>query len=205
MQTLPVELLPLIVEFQPFFSKSVWGNAQTLLVGALPAIIEDSVMREVSNVWNSPQQRFSLGAYLKAVKDGFEHGWTRLKEVFSRKGWRFFVPVYGFFCGPGYGDSAPPGVDGVDGTVDAKMNKHGCLGHDETYAKTEHDSDLKKRNFARLGADKDLLGDFFIQATKGHFIDRAIGVSVGQGYRIVGIPAFAGLIGYRSAYDKLKK
>lgn len=38
MQTLPVELLPLIVEFQPFFSKSVWENAQTLLVGAILAI-----------------------------------------------------------------------------------------------------------------------------------------------------------------------
>jgi hypothetical protein len=38
MHTLPVELLPLIVEFQPFFSKSVWGNAQTLLIGAILAI-----------------------------------------------------------------------------------------------------------------------------------------------------------------------
>lgn len=38
MQTLPVELLPLIVEFQPFFAKSVWENAQTLLVGAMLAI-----------------------------------------------------------------------------------------------------------------------------------------------------------------------
>lgn len=205
MQTLPVELLPLIVEFQPFFSKSVWGNAQTLLVGALPAIIEDSVMREVSNVWHSPQQRFSLGAYLKAVKDGFEHGWTRLKEVFSREGWRRFIPVYGFFCGPGYGKpaltSGTPGVDGVDGATD----KQGCYKHDKIYDDTEYDPDLKKRNQARLGADKDLLGDFFIQTTKGHFIDRAIGVSVGQGYRIVGIPTFVGLIGYRSAYDKLKK
>lgn len=38
MPTLPAELLPLIVEFQPLFSKSVWKNAQTLLVGAIPAI-----------------------------------------------------------------------------------------------------------------------------------------------------------------------
>ncbi len=37
MPTLPAELLPLIVEFQPLFSKSVWGNEQTLLVGALLA------------------------------------------------------------------------------------------------------------------------------------------------------------------------
>ena len=37
MPTLPAALLPLIVEFQPFFPKSVWEHAQTLLVGALLA------------------------------------------------------------------------------------------------------------------------------------------------------------------------
>jgi len=38
MPILPAELLPFIVEFQPLFSKSVWKNAQTLLVGAILAI-----------------------------------------------------------------------------------------------------------------------------------------------------------------------
>src|SRR5262245_40773336 len=38
MQTLPVELLPFIVEFQPFFSKSVWEHAQVLLIVAILAI-----------------------------------------------------------------------------------------------------------------------------------------------------------------------
>jgi hypothetical protein len=38
MRTLPVDLLPFIVEFQPFFSKSVWENAQVLLTGAILAI-----------------------------------------------------------------------------------------------------------------------------------------------------------------------
>jgi hypothetical protein len=38
MPTLPAELLPFIVAFQPLFSKSVWNNAQTLLAGALLAI-----------------------------------------------------------------------------------------------------------------------------------------------------------------------
>lgn len=38
MLTLPAELLPFIVEFQPLFSKSVWKNAQTLLIGAILAI-----------------------------------------------------------------------------------------------------------------------------------------------------------------------
>jgi hypothetical protein len=38
MRTLPAELLPFIVEFQPFFSKSDWENAQVLLAGAILAI-----------------------------------------------------------------------------------------------------------------------------------------------------------------------
>lgn len=38
MQTLPVELSPLIIEFQPLFSKPVWQHAQLLLVGAILAI-----------------------------------------------------------------------------------------------------------------------------------------------------------------------
>ncbi len=168
------------------------------LAGALPAIIEDSVMREVSNVWHSPQQRFSLGAYLKAIKDGFEHGWTRLKEVFSREGWRRFIPVYGFFCGPGYGDSAlADGIEGVDG-VDGNKDSGGCQKHDQEYRRSKNLPGDEK-NSIRLTADKDLLGDFFTQTTKGRLIDKVIGVSVGHGYRMVGIPAFGGLILYRSA------
>lgn len=38
MQTLPVELLLLIIEFQPLFSKPVWPHAQLLLAGAILAI-----------------------------------------------------------------------------------------------------------------------------------------------------------------------
>ena len=37
MPTLPAELLPLIVEFAPLFSKPVWERAKTLLVGAILA------------------------------------------------------------------------------------------------------------------------------------------------------------------------
>jgi len=37
MHTLPVELLPLIVGFQPLFSKRVWEHARILLVGAILA------------------------------------------------------------------------------------------------------------------------------------------------------------------------
>ena len=38
MQTLPAELLPLIVEFAPLFSKPVWEHAKVLLVGAILAL-----------------------------------------------------------------------------------------------------------------------------------------------------------------------
>jgi len=37
MPTLPAELLPLIVEFAPLFSKPVWERAKTLPVGAILA------------------------------------------------------------------------------------------------------------------------------------------------------------------------
>ncbi len=43
MPTLPAALLPLIVEFQPLFSKSVWQNAQMLLSGAILAIGQRTV------------------------------------------------------------------------------------------------------------------------------------------------------------------
>jgi hypothetical protein len=38
MPTLPAELLPLIVEFAPLFSKQVWEHAKILIVGAILAI-----------------------------------------------------------------------------------------------------------------------------------------------------------------------
>jgi DDE superfamily endonuclease len=38
MQTLPVELLSFIIEFQPLFSKPVWQHAKVLLAGAILAI-----------------------------------------------------------------------------------------------------------------------------------------------------------------------
>ena len=37
MPILPAELLPLIVEFAPLFSKPVWEHVKVLLVGALLA------------------------------------------------------------------------------------------------------------------------------------------------------------------------
>jgi len=39
MPTLPAELMPLIVEFAPLFSKPVWTHAKVLLAGAVLGLI----------------------------------------------------------------------------------------------------------------------------------------------------------------------
>lgn len=58
MPTLPAELLPLIVEFQPFFSKSVWEHAQTLLIGALLALGKRTVTACLRIVGKSDEPHF---------------------------------------------------------------------------------------------------------------------------------------------------
>ena len=58
MPTLPAELLPLIVNFQPLFSKSVWENAQTLLVGAILAIGNRTVTACLRVTGNGQDRRF---------------------------------------------------------------------------------------------------------------------------------------------------
>ena len=58
MPTLPAELLPLIVEFQPLFSKSVWKNAQILLVGAILAIGKRTVTACLRVMGQSEDQHF---------------------------------------------------------------------------------------------------------------------------------------------------
>lgn len=56
--TLPAELLPPIVEFQPLFSKSVWENAQRLLVGAILAIGKCTVTACLRVMGKSDDQNF---------------------------------------------------------------------------------------------------------------------------------------------------
>lgn len=58
MPTLPAELLPLIVEFQPLFSKSVWKNAQTLLLGAILALGKRTVTACLRVMGQSDDQHF---------------------------------------------------------------------------------------------------------------------------------------------------
>jgi hypothetical protein len=58
MPTLPAELLPLIVEFAPLFSKSVWGRAKTLLIGAILAVGNRTVTACLRVKGNSQDKRF---------------------------------------------------------------------------------------------------------------------------------------------------
>lgn len=58
MPTLPAELLPFIVEFQPLFSQSVWKHAQTLLVGAILALGKRTVTACLRVMGKSDDQHF---------------------------------------------------------------------------------------------------------------------------------------------------
>ena len=60
MPTLPAELLPLIVAFQPFFANSVWENAQPLLVGALLAIGKRTVTACLRVMGKSDDPHFQI-------------------------------------------------------------------------------------------------------------------------------------------------
>ena len=58
MLTLPAELLPLIIEFAPLFSKPVWEHAKVLLVGALLATGTRTVTACLRVTGLSHEQRF---------------------------------------------------------------------------------------------------------------------------------------------------
>ena len=58
MRTLPVDLLPFIVESQPFFSKPFWENAQLPLTGAILAIGKRAVTACLRIMWKSEDPHF---------------------------------------------------------------------------------------------------------------------------------------------------
>ena len=58
MLTLPAELLPLIVEFAPLFSKRVWQHAQVLLIGAILAPGKRTVTSCLRAMGLSDERRF---------------------------------------------------------------------------------------------------------------------------------------------------
>jgi len=58
MPTLPADLLPLIVEFAPLFSKSVWEREKTLLVRAILAVGKRTIMACLLVTGNGRDKRF---------------------------------------------------------------------------------------------------------------------------------------------------
>jgi DDE superfamily endonuclease len=58
LQTLPAELLPLIVEFAPLFSNPVWEHAKVLLVGAILAPEKRTVTASLRIMGLSQEKRF---------------------------------------------------------------------------------------------------------------------------------------------------
>jgi hypothetical protein len=65
MPTLPAELLPLIVEFAPLFSKPVWERAKTLLVGAILAVGKRTVTGCLRVTGNSQDKHFQSRAMVR--------------------------------------------------------------------------------------------------------------------------------------------
>ena len=59
MPTLPAELLPLIVDFAPLFSKRVWEHAQVLLVGRDPRTRQTDRHRLLARHGEEPGEAFS--------------------------------------------------------------------------------------------------------------------------------------------------
>jgi hypothetical protein len=59
MQTLPAELLNLIVVFQPLFTKPTWENVKVLLLGALLARGKPNGYGLLAGRWAGPRRAFS--------------------------------------------------------------------------------------------------------------------------------------------------
>lgn len=108
MQTLPVELLPLIIEFQPLFSKPVFQHAKVLLVGAILAIGKRTVT-----------------SCLRVMGLAHNNGFQNYHRVLNRARWsalaasrlllRLLVAVF-----------APAGelVCGLDDTIERRRGQH---------------------------------------------------------------------------------
>jgi hypothetical protein len=108
MLTLPAELLPLIVEFAPLFSKPVWEHAQVLLVGAILA----------------PGKR-TVTACLRVMGLSQEKSFVNYHRVLNRARWSPLAASYLLLrllltC------FAPAGelVFGLDDTIERRRGEH---------------------------------------------------------------------------------
>ncbi|CAN5217781.1 hypothetical protein BH20ACI2_BH20ACI2_05460 [soil metagenome] len=137
-------------------------------------------------------KNFSLKGVLNGAFKGLKSG---LSDVFGR-GWESLIPIYGKYCGPGYGDggggSKGTGIDGIDRLCDA---------HDQKYDMSGPQSGLsaETRNLLRLDADENFFRGLFRAVSIVGVGDVVFGgrPSGGNVYRFIAIPSFGGLIAYR--------
>ena len=163
------------------------------LLGAIPAILEDSIQHGIMEAFKNSQSKSPLGllkAGWKGFKDGLRDGLKRIKIIFTRPLKDLLVPVYGFFCGPGYGyDSS--GHDTLNSKLPASAARDGqdsvCRRHDETYF-------LSKDNDIRAAADLRFFRESIFADVNGHLINGILGTNVGQSYRFVSATSI-GLLG----------
>lgn len=66
-------------------------------VGALAGVIEDSIVN------GALSGKSLFGGAWQGFKNGLRNVWAALKRFGSKKWWEGFMPLYGFFCSPGWG------------------------------------------------------------------------------------------------------
>jgi hypothetical protein len=111
MPTLPAELLPLIVEFAPLFSKPVWERAKTLLVGAILAVGNRTVTACLCVTSNSQDKRFQN--YHRVLNRG---RWSALRA--SQVLLRMLVATFA---------SSGELIIGIDGTIERRRGERSRL------------------------------------------------------------------------------
>jgi len=146
-------------------------------VGALVGVVEDSIINGVTEAIKNGGNIFA-GAW-----KGFKDGLHRLKTIFTRKFKDFFIAVYGFFCGPGYGvenQGYPNSQDGVDGRDKA------CKAHDEALKQRELDLLAGLPVRSKTYYDWKLIKSNFIATSIPHLTD----IAFGGGHRIGNVFGF---------------
>ena len=134
-------------------------------VGALVGIVEDSIVNGAFEGIKNGGGLFS-GAW-KGFKNGLKNVWAALARFGSKKWWEGFIPVYGFFCAPGWG------------VGNATTNETPVDGRDSACKK--HDSDLQRFKAGNPSSttvtriDLDLIKGVLRSTSRPRFTDIAFG------------------------------
>ena len=163
-------------------------------VGAMIGVIEDSIVNGVLDSIRTGG--FSLKGVMKGAWTGLKNGVGYIMEALARFGskkwWEGFIPIYGFFCGPGYGGrAAAVRADGADG-IDAL-----CKRHDEEMRL--FDINRMPRGASKTPFDLRFIKDTFFASVGLRLTDIALGgrYRSGEVYRAL-IPLSFGIrIGFR--------